>query len=199
MSEALTLFRANSLFRNFEIAGNADRVLIYLILFTGDCLAKIGHGENREDDSPPHLSPTCTLTLLEGTPSARVWSAQEAQKHLTTYAIDHFSLPGEPGFPMNNVMVGPPSGDRVSAGKKKPLSFQQSLVDERDRVVSETDNVFSADALRGYLLHARQELVLRLVQQVYNPKDESTEGGQKPSKWWLSFQRRKFMGKSLGN
>ncbi|GAA5851558.1 hypothetical protein JCM3766R1_001908 [Sporobolomyces carnicolor] len=144
VSEALTLFRANSLFRNFEIAGNADRVLIYLILFTGDCLAKIGH--------------------------ARVWSAQEAQKHLTTYAIDHFSLPGEPGFPMNNVMVGPPSGDRVSA-----------------------------DALRGYLLHARQELVLRLVQQVYNPKDESTEGGQKPSKWWLSFQRRKFMGKSLGN
>ncbi|GAA5992890.1 hypothetical protein JCM5350_008346 [Sporobolomyces pararoseus] len=144
ISEALTLFRANSLFRNFEIAGNADRVLIYLILFTGDCLAKIGQ--------------------------ARVWSAQEAQKHLTTYAIDHFSLPGEPGFPMNNVMVGPPNGDRVSA-----------------------------DALRGYLLHARQELVLRLVQQVYNPNDESTQGGQKASKWWLSFQRRKFMGKSLGN
>ncbi|GAA5942416.1 Arc18p [Sporobolomyces koalae] len=144
ISEALSLFRANSLFRNFEIAGNADRVLIYLILFTGDCLAKIGH--------------------------ARVWSAQEAQKHLTTYAIDHFSLPGEPGFPMNNVFVGPPAGDRPSS-----------------------------DSLKSYLLHARQELVLRLVQQVYDPKDESTERGTKPSKWWLSFQRRKFMGKSLSN
>ncbi|GAA5882346.1 hypothetical protein JCM16303_004080 [Sporobolomyces ruberrimus] len=144
ISESLSLFRANSLFRNFEIEGNADRVLIYLILFTGDCLAKIGH--------------------------AKVWSPQEATKHLTTYAIDHFSLPGEPGFPMNNVMTGPTPGDRVSS-----------------------------DALRGYLLHARQELVLRLVQQVYDPNDQSTEAGEKASKWWLSFQRRRFMGKSLGN
>jgi hypothetical protein len=42
ISEALNLFRANALFRNFEIQGPADRVLIYLILFIGDCLTKIG-------------------------------------------------------------------------------------------------------------------------------------------------------------
>ncbi|GAA5863586.1 hypothetical protein JCM5353_002115 [Sporobolomyces roseus] len=144
IGESLNLFRANSLFRNFEVMGNADRVLIYLILFTGDCLERIG--------------------------KARVWSSQEATKHLTTYAMDHFSLPGEPGFPMNNVFTGPPQGDRVSS-----------------------------DALRAYLVHARCELVLRLVNQLYDPRDESTEGGKKASKWWMSFQRRKFMGKSLGN
>lgn len=44
MTESLDLFRANSLFRNFEIKGGADRLLIYLILFIGDCLTKISQG-----------------------------------------------------------------------------------------------------------------------------------------------------------
>ena len=39
------LFRANSLFRNFEVLGDGDRVLIYLVLFTGDCLERIGKGK----------------------------------------------------------------------------------------------------------------------------------------------------------
>ena len=46
ITEALDLFRANSLFRNFEIKGPADRVLIYLILFIGDCLSRIGTRES---------------------------------------------------------------------------------------------------------------------------------------------------------
>ncbi|GAA5951170.1 hypothetical protein JCM21900_004363 [Sporobolomyces salmonicolor] len=143
IAETLSLFRPNSLFRNFEIKGPADRILIYLILFTGDCLGKVGQ--------------------------ARTWTAADALKHLTTHALDHFSLPGEPGFPLNSVFTGAGAGDRVSA-----------------------------DALRGYLSHARQELVVRLVAQLYDPLDTSTEGGRKASKWWMSFQRRKFMGKSLG-
>jgi actin related protein 2/3 complex subunit 3 len=42
IDETLDLFRANSLFRNFEIKGPADRTLIVLILFISDCLSKIG-------------------------------------------------------------------------------------------------------------------------------------------------------------
>ncbi|GAA5939204.1 hypothetical protein JCM3775_003211 [Rhodotorula graminis] len=145
IDESLALFRPNSLFRNFEIKGQADRVLIYLILFIGDCLGKIAQ--------------------------ARTWTSQDALKHLTTHALGHFALPGEPGFPMNQVFQGPAAGDRVSS-----------------------------DALRAYLVHARQETVLRLVEQhVYNPQDESTAGGSKPSKWWMAFQKRRFMGKQLGS
>ncbi len=33
VEEALRLFRANVLFRNFELKGGADKVLIYLTLF----------------------------------------------------------------------------------------------------------------------------------------------------------------------
>ena len=37
----LSLFRANTFFRNFEIQGPADRLLIYGILWVSECLGKI--------------------------------------------------------------------------------------------------------------------------------------------------------------
>jgi hypothetical protein len=40
----LSLFRANTFFRNFEIKGPADRLLIYGILFVSECLGKIKSG-----------------------------------------------------------------------------------------------------------------------------------------------------------
>ena len=46
-----------------------------------------------------------------------------------------------------------------------------------------------ADALRQYLTQARQETVTRLVEKIY--QDDV------PSRWWLAFTKRKFMGKSL--
>jgi actin related protein 2/3 complex subunit 3 len=41
LDETLTLFRANTLFRNFEIKGPADRVLIYGILWISECLGRV--------------------------------------------------------------------------------------------------------------------------------------------------------------
>lgn len=41
LDEILALFRANTFFRNFEIKGPADRVLIYGILFVSEVLSKI--------------------------------------------------------------------------------------------------------------------------------------------------------------
>jgi actin related protein 2/3 complex, subunit 3 len=41
LDEVLALFRANTFFRNFEIKGAADRVLIYGILFVQEILGKI--------------------------------------------------------------------------------------------------------------------------------------------------------------
>lgn len=44
VDEILSLFRANVLFRNFEIKGPADRMLIYGILFVSECLGKVKPG-----------------------------------------------------------------------------------------------------------------------------------------------------------
>lgn len=44
LDEVLGLFRANTFFRNFEIQGPADRLLIYGILWVSECLGKIRSG-----------------------------------------------------------------------------------------------------------------------------------------------------------
>ncbi|KAI1339958.1 ARP2/3 complex ARPC3 subunit [Xylariaceae sp. FL0016] len=134
LDEVLSLFRANTFFRNFEIQGPADRLLIYGILFVSECLGKI---------RPTH-------------------GVRDATKEVMNTALDlNFSIPGDPGFPLNQ-MYEPP----------------------RDRQ--------DAEQLRQYLAQVRNELATRLLARVYE------EGGDgKPSKWWLSFTKRKFMGKSL--
>lgn len=90
IGEAIDLFRANTLFRNFEIKGGADRLLIYLILFISQC-----------------------LTILS---SSKVpMSQNEAIKQLSTTAVDQFNLPGDAGFPLNN-LYQPPT-NRMEAGE----------------------------------------------------------------------------------
>ncbi|KAJ7241904.1 actin-related protein ARPC3 [Mycena haematopus] len=136
IDETLDLFRANSLFRNFEIKGPADRTLIVLILYVSDCLAKIG--------------------------AARTVPTQiEASKSLNTLSVDNFPIPGDANFALN-------------AHYAVPASRQE------------------ADYLRQYLVQVRQELAARLVERLY------ADGTGKPSKWWMSFQKRRFMNRSLG-
>ncbi|EAU29997.1 ARP2/3 complex 21 kDa subunit [Aspergillus terreus NIH2624] len=131
VDEILSLFRANVLFRNFEINGPADRMLIYGTLFISECLTKVR----------PSMS------------------ALEAGKALNNVALDQFAIPGDASFPLNQAFEPP-----------------------RDRQDAET--------LRAYLSQVRQEIAVRLHARLY-------PGGEGPSKWWLSFAKRKFMGKSL--
>ncbi|KAJ6593138.1 actin-related protein 2/3 complex subunit 3 [Mycena capillaripes] len=49
---------------------------------------------------------------------------------------------------------------------------------------------FVLDKLRQYLVQVRQELAA--VEYFY------ADGTGKPSKWWMSFQKRRFMDRSLG-
>lgn len=83
IDEALNLFRANCLFKNYEIKGGADRVLIYLTLFISDCLAKI--------------SKTPASGLAPG----------EMQKSLNTLALSSFVIPGDPSFPLGALFSAP--------------------------------------------------------------------------------------------
>jgi len=137
IDETLDLFRANSLFRNFEIKGPADRLLIVLILYVSDCLAKLG--------------------------SAKAVPSQiEASKMLNTLSVESFAIPGDANFPLNAHYA--PPGSRSDS-----------------------------DYLRQYLTQVRQELAARLVERLY------ADGTGKPSKWWMSFQKRRFMNRSLGN
>mmetsp|Transcript_2930 Transcript_2930/g.5185 ORF Transcript_2930/g.5185 Transcript_2930/m.5185 type:complete len:175 (+) Transcript_2930:80-604(+) len=76
IDEAIRLFRANCLFRSFEVAGPADRVLIYVTLYINTQLRKIQPTDTKESASK--------IVLRDGLDA-------------------NFSLPGEAGFPFGGV------------------------------------------------------------------------------------------------
>jgi hypothetical protein len=63
LDETLTLFRANTLFRNFEIKGPADRVLIYGILWISECLGKVKPTMSQRDAEKVHTHTYPPFTL----------------------------------------------------------------------------------------------------------------------------------------
>ncbi|KAL9016062.1 MAG: hypothetical protein Q9180_008824, partial [Flavoplaca navasiana] len=80
LDEVLSLYRANTFFRNFEIKGPADRLLIYGILTVGELLGKV----------------------------PKVGGAREGEKALMNTALDNqFAMPGDAAFPLNQAFEAP--------------------------------------------------------------------------------------------
>ncbi|XP_077298859.1 actin-related protein 2/3 complex subunit 3-like [Arctopsyche grandis] len=79
IDEALYYFKANVFFRFYEIKSESDRVLIYLTLYITECLKRLQR----------------CATKAQGT------------QELYSLAISKFSIPGEPGFPLNTVYAKP--------------------------------------------------------------------------------------------
>jgi len=80
IDEALDFFRANILFRNYEVKGPADLTLIYLTLYITQALNAIRNKSNTE-----------------------------ASKILYALSIENFSLPGEANFPLGGMVTAPAS------------------------------------------------------------------------------------------
>ncbi len=55
VEEALVLFRANSLFRAFDVRGPGDKLLVYLLLFISSCLRRASLGSQRPSMFAPCL------------------------------------------------------------------------------------------------------------------------------------------------
>lgn len=101
IDETLDLFRANSFFKNFEIKGPSDRLLIYGILFVSDCISKLNK----------------TINL------------KEAVRILNNLALDTFSLPGEIGFPLNSLYQAPANKNESDLLRSYLQQFRQELAD----------------------------------------------------------------------
>ena len=72
-------FRANTLFRNYDVRNGCDKTLIYLTLFAQQCLVKC---EKIEDK-------------------------QMAIRELRALAQKQFSIPGEAGWPLGGLFAAP--------------------------------------------------------------------------------------------
>lgn len=101
IEETLDLFRANSFFKNFEIKGPADRLLIYGILFVSDCLSKLNKSVN----------------------------FKEATRILNNLSLDSFSLPGDMGFPLNSMYQPPANKNDADLLRSYLQQFRQELAE----------------------------------------------------------------------
>jgi len=132
IDEAMSYFKANIFFKNFDIKNDSDRTLIYITLYISEC-----------------------LRVLAKSPSKI-----QASKDLDGLANGRFDIPGDSGFPLNSMYAKPK--------------------DARE-----------AEELRAYIKQMRLETGLRVAAKVYE------QGGEKPSKWWMCFAKRRFMDKTL--
>jgi actin related protein 2/3 complex subunit 3 len=100
LDEILSLFRANTFFRNFEIKGPADRVLIYGILYVSEALSKIKAGVTR----------------------------REAEKAVMNSALDtNFAIPGDAGFPLNQMFEAPRDRNEAEVLRQYIMQMRQEL------------------------------------------------------------------------
>lgn len=79
VDESLTFFRANVLFRKFEVQGPADRLLVYLTFYINLALRKV----------------------------ESVKTESEGIKVLNNFALDKFPIPGDSGFPLPGLFTQP--------------------------------------------------------------------------------------------
>merc|ERR1712013_921535 len=89
VDQALNLFKANILFKQFEMETEVDRVLVYITLYTIECLKRLQKCSSKE----------------QGT------------REMYTAALESFHLPGEAGFPLNAFYTKPRTVEAGDGGQ----------------------------------------------------------------------------------
>mmetsp|Transcript_33854 Transcript_33854/g.24890 ORF Transcript_33854/g.24890 Transcript_33854/m.24890 type:complete len:176 (-) Transcript_33854:152-679(-) len=99
IDEVLNLFRANVLFRNFEVLGGADRTLIYLTLHVVQCLVKC----------------------------ERIEDKQLALKELRALSTKAFPAPGEVGWTLGGLFPTPSNMSEANLWKTYMKQAREEL------------------------------------------------------------------------
>ncbi|KAH8867758.1 Actin-related protein 2/3 complex subunit 3 [Schistosoma japonicum] len=101
IDEALYLFKSLIFFRQYELKSEADRVLVYLILYILECLRKLQKCPNRTIGA----------------------------KELAAMAISRFDIPGDPDFPreLNNMYAKPRNSTEMEIMRGYLTQLRQEL------------------------------------------------------------------------
>ncbi|GAA51022.1 actin related protein 2/3 complex subunit 3 [Clonorchis sinensis] len=114
IDEALYLFKSLIFLRQYEIKSEADRVLVYLVLYTLDCLKKIQK---------------CPNKIV-------------ATKELASLALARFDIPGDPGFPreLNSLYAKPKNQNESDTMRNYITQLRQELGSRLVELVYPGDN-----------------------------------------------------------
>jgi actin related protein 2/3 complex subunit 3 len=129
IDEALNYFKANCMFRTFEVKGNADRLLIYVTLYIQHCVK--------------HLTKNS-------------YDKQSAGKEMYQVAIKQFQIPGDNGFPMGG-MVGSPA-NRGEADEMRQY-FTQIRQEVGGRLVERVYNSPDGKASKWWVCFSKRKFL----------------------------------------
>ncbi|CAH8645638.1 unnamed protein product [Schistosoma mattheei] len=101
IDEALYLFKSLIFLRQYELKSEADRVLVYLVLYILECLRKLQRCPNRTSGA----------------------------KELAAMAISRFDIPGDPDFPreLNNMYAKPKNPTEMETMRGYLSQLRQEL------------------------------------------------------------------------
>ena len=106
VDEALRLFRANVLFRNFELLSGGDRLLVYLTLFihlVRGVPVRCSRVWRPPRPRPPSSSPLAQCLKRASTKLTKAEGARE----LSTLASSNHVIPGDAGWPLASIIPAP--------------------------------------------------------------------------------------------
>merc|ERR1719348_2529701 len=113
VDQALDVFKANILFKQFKIETDGDRTLVYVTLYILDCLKRLQKAPNRE----------------------------RATQAMKSAALEDFSLPGDAKFPLNSFYPKPPTKQQKEELQKYMTQLRQATgLKLVERVFQESDN-----------------------------------------------------------
>jgi len=79
VDQTIGLFKANILFKQFDMETDVDRILVYVTLYIIECLKRL----------------------------SKIPTKERATQEMYTMALETFALPGEAGFPLNAFYAKP--------------------------------------------------------------------------------------------
>lgn len=135
LDEVITLFRANTFFRNFEIRGPADRLLIYGILFVSECLGKIKPGMGPREAEKVRIRAVELGSVCTGSMSGKRYATRSAAlavqlttdlfvQAVMTAAMEQFAIPGDVGFPLNQSYEAPSNKNDAETLRQYVLNLE---------------------------------------------------------------------------
>eukprot|EP01083_Nonionella_stella_P051279 136144_1 len=111
IDESIVLFRANVMFRNFELQGGADRTLVYTTVFISQLIRELVRQKDKGS----------------------------ATKHAYTYARKNFLVPGESGFKIPGFFKNPESRDESEKFRAYFKQVREQICERLPEVVYNED------------------------------------------------------------
>ena len=120
IDEAITTFRANVLFKNFEVNNGADRTMIYLTLYIQLCLKECERVKTKKEAKTALFQVGFAVAVLnnDNISLTHLGCARiHTQKYTQQLALKSFSLPGDPGWSLGGLFPTASSRDEAETFK----------------------------------------------------------------------------------